>query len=260
MKVTTINLSPNLDGVDPGHGTIERGELSAGALTNLLAAFGEIDPALNLEHDPRVLVRTGDAWHAIRTERGRFHLYDARDTSQPGSELDLAGLIAAIQPAPAPAAGSVEPEILAAPPRRKPRPVLAAVLLLCGVGLNAWGVLQFLQSEPDPAPAGYTPIDDKERTELYLRKLAGTYATGRAPGDRVIRIARDGRISFDVLVRDAGGEIRIAPGPVQAGGFGRRPTGAICLTTADSGPVGLGADGSLFYSGATYRRITALAP
>lgn len=261
MKVSTVNLSSNLTGVDPTHGTIERGEMSADALADLLAAFAEIDPALNLEHDPRVLVRTNDAWYAIRTERGRLYLYDARDTSQPGAEMDLPNLIAAIQnvPAPAPVADSPEPELQPVPSRRKAKTVLATVLLLCGLGLNAWGVFQFFQRDRDEAPATYTPIKDDERTALYLRKLAGTHATGRAPGDRVISITRDGRISFDVMIRDAGGDVGIARGPAQTCGFGRRSDGSICLTTANSGQVGIGADGSLFYFGDTYRRISALA-
>lgn len=261
MKVSTVNLSSNLASVDPAHGTIERGPMSADALADLLAAFSEIDPALNLEHDPRVLVRTNDAWYAIRTERGRLHLYDARDTSLPGTEMDLADLIAAIQhaPAPAPVADNPEQEFQPPPSRRKAKAVLATALLLCGLGLNAWGVLQFLQRDQDEAPASYTPINDDERTTLYLRKLAGTHATGRAPGDRVITITRDGRISFDVVIRNAGGEVRIARGPAQACGFGRRSNGSICLTTANSGQVGIGADGSLLYFGDTYRRIPALA-
>lgn len=261
MRVSTVNLSPNLDRVDPAHGTVDRGEMSASALGDLLAAFCETDPYLNLEHDPRVLVRTNDAWYAIRTERGRLHLYNARDTSQPGSEMDLADLIAAVHNAPASASPASPPEtqLPSSPLRRKSKAVPATVLLLCGLGLNAWGVLQFLHSEPVATPAAYSPINDGERTALYLRKLAGTYATGRAPGDRVISIARDGRISFDVLVRDASGEIRITRGPAQTCGFGRRASGAICLTTTNSGAVGIGADGSLFYSGVTYRRITALA-
>jgi hypothetical protein len=261
MKVSTVNLSPNLTSVDPAHGTIERGEMSADALTDVLAAFSEIDPALNLEHDPRVLVRTNDAWYAIRTERGRFHLYDARDTSQPGTELELADLVTAIQhaPAPAPITDLREPEFQPPPSRRKTKAALATALLLCGLGLNTWGVFQFFQRDQDQAPAAHTPIKDSEQTALYLRKLAGTHATGRAPGDRVIRITRDGRIGFDVIVRDAGGEIQISRGPVQACGFGRLANGAICLTTANSGDVGIGADGSLFYFGDTYRRIAALA-
>lgn len=261
MKVSTVNLSSNLTSIDPVHGTVERGEMSVDALTDLLAVFSEIDPALNLEHDPRVLVRTKDAWYAIRTERGRLHLYDARDTSQPGTEMELAELLAAIQhaPAPAPVAEIPEPEFKSPPSRRRTKAALATALLLCGLGLNAWGVFQFFQRDQDEAPATYTPINDDESTTLYLRKLAGTHATGRAPGDRVIRITRDGRISFDVMVQDVGGEIRIARGPVQLCGFGRRANGSICLTTANSGPVGIGADGSLFYSGDTYRRIAVLA-
>lgn len=261
MKVSTVNLSPDLTEVDPSHGTIERGELTVGALAVLLTEFRLINPALNMEHDPRVLVQTKDAWYAIRTERDRLHLYNARDTSQPGVEMDLADLIAAIQnaPVPTPVADTPEPEFQPAPTRRKAKAVLSTVLLLCGLGLNAWGVIQFLQGEEDEAPASYTPIEDDEREALYLRKLTGTYATGKAPGDRVISITRDGRLSFDVLIRDAGGEVRIAPGTDQTCGFGQRSNGAICLTTANSGPVGIRADGSLFYSGNTYRRITALA-
>ncbi|MFZ5495199.1 MAG: hypothetical protein ACOZE5_07665 [Verrucomicrobiota bacterium] len=264
MKVSTVNLSPKLDGIGPAHGTIDRGEMTPGALTELLTAFQHIDPALNLEHDPQVLVRTSDAWHLIRTERGQLCLYNARDTSQPGAPMPLADLLAAIQGSPAAASTTdlpqSEPEIVRAPPTRsKLASALAVVLLVGGIGLNAWGVYQLLPQEGARPPVTYAPLKDDERTTLYLRKLAGTYATGNGPGHRIIHLTREGAISFDVLVQNSAGEIRIARGPAQTCGFGQRPNGAICLTTSASGPVIIRADGSLFYSGDTYRRISTLA-
>lgn len=264
MKVTTVNLSDSLDAVGPAHGTIERGEMTTGELSILLTEFIQIDPALNLEHDPRVLVRTRDAWYAIRTERGRLHLYDARDTSQPGAELDLAELVAVIEntpPAGGPAdAPGTEPESARSPGGiRKATHIFAALLLGAGIGLNVWGVYQFLHQDEIGPPIAYTPLPEDEKTALYRHKLAGTYATGAGPGHRVITVTREGKISFDVLVQNAGGNVRVARGPLQAAGFGRRPNGAICLTAANSGHIAIGVDGSLVYFGDTYRRISTLA-
>ena len=260
MKVSTVNLSPNLDSVGPAHGTIERGEMTAGELAILLTEFRLVDPSLNLEHDPRVLVRTNTAWYAIRTERDRLHLYDARDTSQPGVEMDLADLVNALQhnlPASTPATtetGALDSH----PSRRSPARILAFGLLLGGLGLNLWGVHQFIERQRDLAPVAYAPITDPGRTDLYLSKLAGTYATGPGPGNRVITLSADGQISFDVLIQQ-GGDTRIARGPLQPCGFGLRPNRTVCLTTANSGQVSIGADGSLLYYGDRYRRIAALA-
>lgn len=264
MKVSTVNLSVLLDDISPAHGTIDRGEMTPESLADLLTSFQQIDPALNMEHDPQVLVRTSDARHLIRTERGRLFLYDARDTSRPGVEMPLDGLIAAIQrsPAPAPPGGlaAPEPETVGAPSvRAKVTRRLAIALLLGGIGLNALGFYQLLQSDPTRPTIPYTRIKDDEHTALYLRKLAGTYATGNQPGHRIISLTADGGISFDVLIQNAAGETRIARGPAQRCGFGRRPSGAICLTTVSYGPVIIHADGSLFYSGDTYRRISMLA-
>lgn len=261
MKVSTVNLSQNLDSVGPTHGTIERGEMTTGALAVLLTEFRLIDPALNLEHDPKVMVRTNAAWHAIRTERGRLSLYDARDSSQPGVEMELSDLLAALQGAPAqPAAPEItEPEILPQPGGRNFKPALAAVLLLFGLGLNAWGLHQFLQRDTAPTAALPIPIDDANRTALFREKLTGTYATGNTTGHRIIRLTRDGDIHFGVLVQNADGNRRIALGPPVKYDFGQRPNGTVCLTTAHSGQVSIGVDGSLSCYGDTYRRITTLA-
>jgi hypothetical protein len=262
MKVSTINLSPKLDEISPEHGTINRGEMSSDSLATLLKEFAGIDPALNHEHDPRIMVQTRSANHAIRTGQGRLQLYNARDNTQPGVELSLPRLIVAIEQG---TAAVVEPDPVEpamnrpAPLRRNYQGPFAAMLLLLGLALNAWGVHLYLNRDPAPPSAAYTAITDEAKLTLIRRKLSGIYATGDESGSRVITLPRDGSITFQLLYRDTDGTIKTAAGTTETCRVGERPNGAICLVTHPGQQISIGVDGSLHHSGDTYRRISHLA-
>jgi len=262
MKVSTINLSPDLTVAGPSYGQIDRGDRTKEGLTILLGEFLALDPTLAFMHDPQVLVQTANATYAIRTDRGRLHLYNAHDTSQPGVEMTLADLLATIEEgAPASVASdTIEPDpIPIGRPPRKYHSALAAILLLTGLSLNAWGAYQFIRREPPVPGRAYVAISDKERHALLLQKLAGEYATGREPGSRSITLARDGTIRFGVFLRQADGAVRPASGPSEPCHFGLRSNGSVCVVTTRSGQVGIGRDGSLAHYGDTYHRIGGLA-
>jgi hypothetical protein len=256
MKVSSQSLSPDGTTADTPYGIIDRGDMDAQALTALLEKFAALDAVQNHEHDPHLIVRTRDSKYLIRTSGGQLHLYNARDTSQPAAVLSLPRLLEILAgPAVTAGAASDEPELLTpAPAGTKHRGVLAASLLILAVGLNAWGISQFLNQEEDPPPPAYTEITNPEQLNALRHQLAGSYATGREPGDRIITIASDGTIRFQLLAARAGGTSVPANAVDDTYAVGRRSGGLNCLVTAVSGQVEIGVDGTLRYYGDTYRR------
>lgn len=261
LKVSTVNLSPDLRSVAAEHGVVERGEMDAAALSALLEAFTAIDAVQNHEHDPQVIVRTPAAKYLIRTSGRQLHLYNARDVTQPAAVLTLPALLEAIS-SPGVTAGPApeEPDLFVpAPARGNNRGVLTALLLLLGVGLNAWGIYQFLDRAEETPPPPYTAITDAAQADLLRHQLAGSYATGTEPGDRVIVLTTDGEVKFLLLVPAAGNAPASAEQSSDTCRIGRRRDGLLCLVTATSGQIDVRADGSLAYYGDTYQRNTAPA-
>lgn len=256
MKVSSQSLSPDGTTADTAFGIVDRGDMDAEALAALLEKFTALDAVQNHEHDPHLIVRTRDSKYLIRTSGGQLHLYNARDTSQPAAVLSLPRLLEVLVGPPVTVGvASEEPELPApAPTGTKYRGVLTAGLLILAVGLNAWGISRFLNQEEDPPAPAYTEITSPEQLNALRHQLAGSYATGREPGDRIITIASDGTIRFQLLVARADGT------PVPANAIddtyvvGRRSGGINCLATAVSGQVEIGVDGTLRYYGDTYRR------
>ena len=258
FKVSTQNLSPDGATADARFGLQERGDLDPATLAALLEKLARIDAVQNHEYDPQVMVQVRDHKYLIRTSSGKLHVYNARNTSQPGVELALPALLALLgSTAPLPVSPADEtPALAPAAARSKSRGGLAAVLLFIGVGLNAWGIYQFLHREEDPPPPAYTPVTDPVQTAVLARQLIGIYATGYEAGDRVITIAENGGVQFHLLVAGPAGAL--VPGNQTSDTyiFGQRSGGLNCLATAKSGQIDVGVDGSLLYFGDTYRRPT----
>jgi hypothetical protein len=132
--------------------------------------------------------------------------------------------------------------------------VLTAGLLLLAVGLNAWALYQFLDQKADPPPPSFTAITDPEQLDGLRHQLAGNYATGGEPGDRLITIAADGAIRFQLLVARVDGAPASAKAVDDTYVVGLRSGGMNCLVTTASGQIEIGVDGTLRYYGDTYKR------
>lgn len=257
MKVITYQLSPDCTTAEASFGLRDCGELDTKAIGALLEKFTGVDAAQNHLHDPHVVVQARDEKYLIRTSLGRLHLYNARDTSQPGVEVTLPALLAVFDGiadrVAQPAAAEPEP-LLSRPPPKRSRLPLGVALLAVGLGLNAWGLHQFLDQPVDPAPPVPTVITDPKVLDFLRQTLSGTYATGSAAGSRVITIGTDGTIKFHLLARGATpGETKAVRQTADTYNFGRRPGGGICLATGRHGQILAGADGSLFHYGDVYR-------
>lgn len=264
LTVSTVNFDPADGTADVRHGPMELGEMPPGALAGLLGKLQTVDPAQNHEHEPCVVVKTDVEKFLIRNSGGRLVLYDARDTTQPGAPLDIAGIVRAVGAGFPPAGIGEKEEVVVddsagmSAGRLSLRAVLTVVLLILGLGLNGWAIYGFLHGDGKPATPQYAPVTDAAELDRVRKRLAGTYITGVEAGDRAIVITPQ----LAVIFREFGPVVEKTPTvrfeQSDAGVIGRRD-GVFCLATERSGLIKVQDDNSLLYYGDSYRRLQNLA-
>ena len=246
FKVTTVNLAPDTLSANPGAGATDLGELSPEEFAGLLARFRALDPIQNLEADPHVLVTARAGKFIIRTDHGKLHLYDARDTTVPFLELTPDELIANLdQVAPPATLSSDEASSSAA---STPSRGIALAIFMAGLSLNGYTLYSVFYTESVSEKPAVTLLTDATEITQRQHDLAGTYATGDQPGDRVIVVTADGRVKFlEIGVRSGLAETTDTYRP------GRHDS-KLCLATTGSGVVELLNPDTLLYYRDTYRR------
>ena len=133
---------------------------------------------------------------------------------------------------------------MASPPEPRKRVEVDAV----AIAANTWLVARAFRAEPVDAPAGGTLVTDAREVVPLQQAAAGTYRTGAAPGDRLIRIAAGRRIDFLQITADE-------PRLVSSDTFEFLRDGRqLRLATAASGTVDVTNIDTLVYYRDTYRR------
>src|SRR5579863_696948 len=90
-KVVTFNLGPDgkRGSISEASKEMDRGQLTASELTELLEAFTEIDVVENADLDPHIVVISPEVRLILRTSRKRILVYDGHDQSAPAVEMTI---------------------------------------------------------------------------------------------------------------------------------------------------------------------------
>jgi len=246
-RVTSSHLGPDARRTRPGSDLMDRGELSAEELTELLDAFVEVDASDNEEFDPHLVVGGRGAKLIIRTSRGRLQVYDVRDHTQPALEMTVPSILDRLDHRDEtrnPFTPEVEPPLPTAPHRG-----IAVTMLLVGLALNGYILYSVFYVESVNKRVDVKLIADADEMRSKEISLAGTYATGGKTGDRVIVVDPTGGVRF-YEIGAGGGPIDDSSDTYQVG----RHDGTLCLTTAQSGVVDLVGETLVYYRDVYARR------
>ena len=247
FTVTTVNLTSDTTGAAPSLGTAELGTLSPEEFTALLGRFQQLDARQNHDADPHLLVTAAAGRFLIRTGQGKLFLYNARDTTEPYSELSASEIAAQLdrqRTTPLPTAT----DSAAAEPKPAPHYAIAFAILIAGLGLNGYTLYSVFYTESVNVTPAVVLLTDPAELAARGREAVGSYATGGLPGDRVITVTADGKIRFFELgVKDG---ITHNTDTFKLGRHDRK----FCLLTADSGVVNIVNPDTLLYYRDTYRR------
>ena len=246
LHVSTVNLSADTTAAGADFGLNQLGELSAAELVVLLERLRAIDAIQNAEADPHILIAARAGNFLVRTGQGKLLLYNARDTTEPYSELTAEQIVAQVDRAVtgAPFAAD-DPAVPVAP---APNRGIAIAILLAGIALNGYTLYSAFYSESVNEKPALTLLIDPAEIAAQSQAVAGTYATGNQAGDRVIAITADGKIAFSEV-----GNARSINNGTDAFRLGRRDK-KLCLSTTDSGIVDIVNIETVVYYRDTYRR------
>jgi hypothetical protein len=245
-RVSTTHLGPDGRRVNAANESVDRGDMSATDLTVLLDAFCEIDPVDNEEYDPNIVAAGRGAKLIIRTSRGRLQVYDIRDHSAPGIEMNVARLLERLDRMPethSPFSADAEQPLPTAPHRG-----IAFAMLIVGLALNGYILYSVFYVESVNKKPEVTLITDADEIKTRDAAVAGLYATGNHTGDRVIEVLASGQMRFYEI--GAKGPINDTKDTYR---FGRHD-GLLCLSTVESGVVDLVGDTLVYYRDVYQRR------
>jgi hypothetical protein len=253
FHVTLVNLAADASAADIAFDRHELGELSADQVLPLLERFAQLDAVANAEAEPQIKLSARAGKFIVRTGRGRLFLYQARDAAQSYAELTAPEIVAQLLgdgttgvSADAPPGGT---EGTRPAPRQTPaNRGIAAAMLAAGLALNAYTVHSAFNTATVNPPPAVTLVTDAAEAGNRLREIAGTYATGSQPGDRVIEIRADGTALFSAFgakgVRNYGSET------FKLGKHG----GKFALALRDAGLIEIQNLDTVVYYRDTYRR------
>jgi hypothetical protein len=235
-SVSTVNLSTDATKADVAIGAVERGPLRPDELRTLLEGFAQLESPEDLAAEPRIFVSAVSGRFEIRTT-GRVLLLSHFDTpTEPGRKVSPAEIIAILTTPSVPRS------------RLTLRRTLAGLLLLLGLALNLTTFKILFRNESISATTVVVPLTEPAEILARHREALGTYATGRQPGDREIKISSDGTVWFI----EQRGKTRSVLN-TDTFQLGRR-NNKFCLLTPESGVVDFMNPDTLLYFGDTYRR------
>jgi hypothetical protein len=149
-----------------------------------------------------------------------------------------------------PAVATVKPEPRGLPNRGSSSPILAASSFALGIGILLFAVhaatIQHPASPPVMVSRSLEPANDQA---ARLKNAVGKFATGPAPGDRVIVIGSDQSVRFYEI--GPNGPADVVADSVT---LGRHDTQA-CLATTANGVIDLTGTDSIVYSRDLYLRV-----
>jgi hypothetical protein len=229
-------------------GSAELGALSPEEFLALLERFTRLDARQIHDADPHLLVTAAAGRFLIRTGQGKLFFYNARDTTEPYSELSAAEIVEQLDrqltSPPFPMATSTAVKET----KSAPHYGIAFAILVAGIALNGYTLYSVFYTESVNAPPNVILLTDATEIEARSREAVGTFATGTQPGDRVITITADGKIKFvEIGLKDG------FANNTDTFRLGRHDK-KLCLLTIDSGVVDIVNPDILIYYRDTYRR------
>lgn len=246
LKVTLKDLSSDARAIHAG--THELGECDPATLLALLDNLRDFAGPLAAagEAEPEIIITNATGKFLVRSGARKLFLYNARDSSEPYAELSAADIVAQLT-TPTPSAPPPDVSIVTA--AKSANRTAAFVILFIGILLNGYTLYSVFYTERVNQRPPVTLLTDEAEIQGYARRLAGTYQTGDAPGDRAIIIADDGTVRFiEFGTRNRRAE------SMDTYEIGRHE-GKICFSTAANGVVDVGNIDVLVYYRDSYRRV-----
>jgi hypothetical protein len=199
FKISTLYLDPDVRHASVQHGSVSRGEMDAAGIIALLEKFASIDAMEMLDVDPQVIAAGRSCKLIIRTNRKKLFVYNAQNMNESAVEMmpgEIAQKLDDIKSVPV--AEESEPSGLAAPPPSSPG--VGYALLAFALLINIYTVYSMFSKPPQiDDKSGVVYATDAGEIARKQQAVAGTYATGNTPGNRILVIGGDGSLQYSEI-------------------------------------------------------------
>lgn len=207
-RISLLYLTSDGSAVAPASERLEHGNHPLEEIIRLSTNLLRVDTSVSPKTEPGIIVQRGEHSHRIAVHQGRLCVHksaslfdDYWTVDSPADLADLPPFKASTNTATpwAPARG--RPPVKTRSAFRSTMEVVglfAAAVLLVAVGLR----FGFPQKRLSDVPDDITIISSAgERAEIFSA-IAGSYSTGKTPGNSLVIIQTDGRVLLGAIGRD----------------------------------------------------------
>lgn len=205
--VTVVGLDPAVSAATAADHKEELGHLEVDKVFALVERLQKIDATAARKVDAGIIVRRGDKGWRVNAHHGQLRVYHSTsslDNYWAAADVKALGELPPFRAAVTEQLASKGGARLAA---GRPGGILRTIGEIGGllvVAVILMGVAVYFgtpRRKLSDAPAGFQPISGSESQEVFSR-IAGTYVTGNKPGNSVVMIAADGRVTFSRIGSD----------------------------------------------------------
>lgn len=204
FRTTLMQLNADLTAVTGEGENAELGQLEVAEICRLAEKLLQVAPTAPDGAEPGIVVRQGERGWRIAAHQGRLRMHHSTspmdDYWRAAAPAELAGLppfqhhVAAPRPAPGGRSGPKGALRTAAE---------VGSLLVLSVALIGAGVwFGRPRKRLGDLPADVRLVSATDERQTVFASVAGAYATGRQPGDTIVVITPQGRVTLSAIGRD----------------------------------------------------------
>lgn len=233
-RVTLVQLTAGAAALAPAGDKVELGQIPAEEIYRLAGNLMKLDVSANPKAEAGILVYRDDKGWRIAVRHGRLTMYKSTSLLDEYWTVETPDGLAELPPftpaSASPAAKAARKQAAQAKGFNALRTVgevvglFAVALVLIIVGFH-YGLPQRKLSDLPPELQIVT--SDSDRASVFTA-VAGSYATGKKPGDRIVTISPDGHVAFSRIGKDG------KPSPTQGEEMARayrKGTQAVIVTS-----------------------------
>ena len=208
FRVTLVQLKAGATALAAAGDKLELGSVSAEEVYRLAGNLLKLDTSANPKAEPGIIVHRGEKGWRIAVRAGRLCMHKSTSLFDEYWTVDSPEGLAQLPPfsAAGPATASRPTRGHSAPPKRFQ--VLRTIAEVAG--LFALGVVLIMvgfwyglpHRKLSDLPADIVVVTADSERALVFTAVAGSYATGKKPGDSIVTITPEGRVSLGAIGKD----------------------------------------------------------
>jgi hypothetical protein len=206
-RVTLVQLTADVSAVAPASERLELGNLPLEEIIRLAGRLNRVDLAGNPKAEPGIIVHRGDRSYRIAVHQGRLRVHKSVSLFDDFWTAESANNLGSLPPFQVGSGHSRAPTRTRPSAKKSTSPLrsilevvglFAVAVMLVAVGLR-YG---FPQKRLSDVPEDVTILTSADEKSAVFAAVAGSYSTGRTPGNSLVIIRPDGQVLLGSIGKD----------------------------------------------------------